>query len=82
MDNILEVIKQKRIFFDGGTGTYLQSKGLKPGEKPELWNISHPDIITGLHRKYYEAGCDVVSTNTFGVNPKSLTTMRSLSLPL
>lgn len=70
MADILEVIKKKRIFFDGGTGTYLQSKGLKPGEKPEIWNISHPDIITGLHRKYYEAGCDVVSTNTFGVNPK------------
>ena len=68
MNDILELIKQKRVFFDGGTGTYLQSQGLKPGEKPELWNIEKPHIIEGLHRAYFEAGANIVKTNTFGVN--------------
>lgn len=68
MNNILELIKQKRIFFDGGTGTYLQSHGLKAGEKPELWSIEKPDVIEGLHRAYFEAGANIVKTNTFGVN--------------
>lgn len=68
MANILNLIKEKRVFFDGGTGTYLQNKGLLPGEKPETWNITKPEIITELHRKYFECGCNIVSTNTFGVN--------------
>lgn len=66
--NILTLIKQKRIFFDGGMGTYLQSKGLKAGEKPELWNIEKPEIIESLHRAYFDAGCSIATTNTFGVN--------------
>ena len=68
MKNILELVKKQRIYFDGGTGTYLQAKGLKPGEKPELWNIEKPEIIEELHRAYFSAGCNVATTNTFGVN--------------
>ncbi len=66
--NILELLKQKRVFFDGGTGTLLQSMGLAPGEAPEGWNLTFPERITALHRAYFEAGCDIVKTNTFGVN--------------
>ena len=54
------------IFFDGGMGTILQEHGLKAGELPETWNLSHPDEIIALNRSYFEAGCDVVNTNTFG----------------
>ncbi len=68
MKDILKLIKEKRIFFDGGTGTCLQSRGLKPGEKPELWSIEKPEIIEELHRAYFEAGANVATTNTFGVN--------------
>lgn len=68
MSDIKDIISKRRIYFDGGTGTYLQSCGLMPGEKPEAWNIIHPDIIEKLHREYFEAGCDIVKTNTFGVN--------------
>ena len=68
MNNILDVIKKRRIYFDGGTGTYLQANGLKPGEEPELWNISHPNVIENMHRAYFSAGSDVATTNTFGVN--------------
>ena len=53
MNNILDVIKKRRIYFDGGTGTYLQANGLKPGEEPELWNISHPNVIENMHRAYF-----------------------------
>lgn len=66
--NILEKIKTGRVYFDGGYGTNLQKAGLMPGELPELWNIEKPEIITGLHRDYLDAGCDILKTNTFGAN--------------
>lgn len=65
---ILEEIKTRRIFFDGGTGSLLQAQGLKPGELPETWNLLRPDVIERLHRDYLNAGADVVTTNTFGAN--------------
>jgi 5-methyltetrahydrofolate--homocysteine methyltransferase len=49
-------------------GTMLMAAGLKAGESPELWNIEKPSFVTDIHRKYYEAGSDVVHTNTFGGN--------------
>ncbi len=66
--NILEFIKNNRVYLDGGTGTYLQSRGLKPGERCENWCLEKPDIIENLHRAYFEAGSNIVCTNTFGVN--------------
>ena len=65
---ITDLIKERRVFFDGGTGTVLQSMGLAPGEVPEGWNLTFPEKITALHRAYFEAGCDIVKSNTFGVN--------------
>lgn len=56
------------LYFDGGMGTLLQSKGLSPGELPETWNLTHKDEIIDIHRQYFEAGCDIVLTNTFGAN--------------
>ena len=66
--NLLDRVKSGLFYMDGGTGSYLQSKGLKPGELPELWNIERPDVITELGRAYYEAGSHMICTNTFGVN--------------
>ncbi len=68
MSNILDLLKEKRLFFDGGMGTLLQSKGLGAGEKPETWNIEKPEIIEGIHREYFAAGANIVKTNTFGIN--------------
>lgn len=65
---ILEELKKRKLYFDGGTGTVLQSMGLKPGEKPETWNIEKPELITELHRQYFKAGANIVKTNTFGLN--------------
>ncbi|MBQ9735350.1 MAG: homocysteine S-methyltransferase family protein [Clostridia bacterium] len=66
--NILEYIKDHTLFLDGGMGTLLQAKGLLPGELPEAWNLSHPDVVTDVHRAYFLAGANVVNTNTFGAN--------------
>ena len=66
--NIIEYLKQNRIYLDGGTGTLLQAAGLQPGELPERWNLSHPDVLRSLHKSYYDAGSNVVSANTFGAN--------------
>ena len=66
--DILSYLKKNIVYLDGGTGTLLQGAGLKAGEFPELWNISHPDIIENLHRSYFDAGANIVCTNTFGAN--------------
>ncbi len=66
--NIKELIKNQIVYFDGGMGTLLQERGLQPGELPETWNILHPEIITDIHRSYFEAGANIIKTNTFGAN--------------
>ena len=65
---ILDYLKQNILYLDGGMGTLLQAQGLKAGEHPERWNITHPEVIQKIHRDYYDAGSNVVSTNTFGAN--------------
>lgn len=66
--NILQEMRQRRLFFDGGMGSLLQAKGLKAGELPERWNLTHPEEICGIHRMYLQAGSDLITTNTFGAN--------------
>lgn len=67
--SILDRIKSgKFTFFEGGCGTILQAKGLKPGEKPEIWNITRPEVISGMHFDYILAGANIHKTNTFGAN--------------
>ena len=65
---ITEYIKENLLFLDGGTGTLLQKSGLPTGELPEKWNLSHPEIIRQIHKSYFDAGSNVVCTNTFGAN--------------
>lgn len=65
---VLDYLKNNIIILDGGMGTLLQAKGLKPGEKPELWGVTHRDVIVEIHKSYYDAGSNIVNTNTFGLN--------------
>ena len=58
----------KVLIFDGGTGTYLQVKGLEPGGCPEQLNVTHPELIKTMASQYFESGSDLVMTNTFGGN--------------
>lgn len=66
--NIRDFIKNNIVYLDGGMGTLLQKNGLQPGELPERWNISHPEVIKEIHKSYYDSGSNIVNTNTFGAN--------------
>lgn len=66
--NVLDYLKENYVYLDGGMGTLLQKQGLKPGELPERWNISHSDVIVDIQKSYYDAGSNIICTNTFGAN--------------
>ena len=66
--SILDALKKNRLYFDGGTGTVLQQRGLKPGMPPEILNLESPELIETLHTEYLSSGADIIKTNTFGVN--------------
>ena len=61
-------LKNNVVFLDGGMGTMLQKKGALGTGHPELLNITNPEVITEIHKEYYDAGSNVVCTNTFGAN--------------
>ncbi|HPB80975.1 MAG TPA: homocysteine S-methyltransferase family protein [Spirochaetota bacterium] len=64
---IVDALKEGRILVsDGAWGTFLQKKGLKPGECPELWCVERPDDVFDVARSYIEAGADMIETNSFG----------------
>lgn len=65
---IKEELGKRILFFDGAMGTLLQERGLSGGELPELWNLSRPEVIREIHKRYLDAGCDILKTNTFGAN--------------
>ncbi|MCR4617376.1 MAG: homocysteine S-methyltransferase family protein [Lachnospiraceae bacterium] len=65
---ILDYMRDNFIFLDGGMGTLLQEAGLKPGELPERWNVTHPEEIIRIQKAYFDAGSNVVLANTFGAN--------------
>ena len=66
--NFREFLKSNIVYLDGAMGTMLQDAGLKAGQYPERWNLLHPDIVQNIHKSYFDAGCNVVCTNTFGAN--------------
>jgi 5-methyltetrahydrofolate--homocysteine methyltransferase len=65
--NLLERLdKGETLVFDGAMGTMLIAKGLTTSDCPEEWNASHPDVVSGIHQSYFDSGCDIVETNSFG----------------
>jgi 5-methyltetrahydrofolate--homocysteine methyltransferase len=62
----IEELKNKILLFDGAMGTFLQKKGLTSDDCPEEWNVSHPEVVKEIHKSYFDAGSDVVETNSFG----------------
>ena len=64
----LDRLGRERLYCDGGTGSLLQAKGLKGGELPERWNLTHPDDVRDVALGYFEAGSHIVNANTFGAN--------------
>lgn len=63
---LAEVRTGKILVSDGAWGTFLQQKGLKPGECPEQWNVTRPNDVLDIARSYFDAGADMVETNSFG----------------
>ena len=63
-----EFLAENILRLDGGMGTLLQQNGLRPGESPESFNITRPDLIKSIHKAYFDCGANVVNTNTFGAN--------------
>ena len=66
--NVLEYLKNHVTYLDGGMGTLLQKRGLQPGELPERWNVTHADVIVEIQKAYFDAGTNIICTNTFGAN--------------
>ena len=65
---LTERLGREWLFFDGGTGTILQERGLTAGELPETWNMTRPEELIAVHRAYLDAGSDIICANTFGAN--------------
>ncbi len=64
---LLERLKRGELLIsDGATGTFLQQHGLEPGGCPEEFNASHPEVVREMARRYFEAGSEMVLTNSFG----------------
>jgi len=72
MTTLLETVRQRVVLFDGGLGSELIKNGLPQGVCPESWNIDRPEAVRGVHRSYFAAGADAVSTNSFGGSPIKL----------
>jgi 5-methyltetrahydrofolate--homocysteine methyltransferase len=64
--NILDLLQKRVVLFDGGFGTMLISMGLDKGKASESWNLEHPEKVKQIHKAYFDAGSDVIVTNTFG----------------
>ena len=78
---IREALAERILQCDGGMGSLLQAAGLQAGELPETWNILHPEVITGIHLDYLNAGCDIINTNTFGANGLKFNGIAEYDLP-
>ena len=69
MNKFLKKLNNQNVIIgDGAMGTQLHDLGLTAGETPEKWNIEYPDKILKIHKKYIEAGAELLETNTFGGN--------------
>ena len=65
--SILDRLRAGEVLIsDGATGTYLQQRGLEPGGCPEEFNASHPEVVQGMAKDYFDSGSDMVLTNSFG----------------
>ncbi len=65
-ESIFDAIQEGIVLLDGGMGTELIAYGFPQGACPETWNVEKPDVVKTIHKNYYDAGSDVVLTNSFG----------------
>lgn len=72
MKPLLQAMKEGRLYLDGGMGSMLQSAGLPEGLLPDVWGLENPQAVQAVHRAYLEAGCRLITTNTFGTSGPKL----------
>ncbi len=65
---VLDFIKDNIVILDGATGSLMQKMGFPAGVRPETANITNPDMLIKIHKSYFDAGSNIVTTNTFGAN--------------
>jgi 5-methyltetrahydrofolate--homocysteine methyltransferase len=63
-----KIISQRVLTGDGAIGTLLQARGLPAGKPPESMMLNSPEEVEAVHRLYFEAGAEILTTNTFGAN--------------
>ncbi len=66
--SFLDIIRERRLVSDGAMGTELMKAGLEPGGCGEFWNLSHPERVLEIQKRYVDAGADCILTNTFGAS--------------
>ena len=71
-EKITEAVKKRTLISDGAWGTFLQKKGMQPGECPELWCIERPDDVCDIAKSYIDAGSDMVEADSFGGSASKL----------
>lgn len=72
LQKIMDYMNNHIVYFDGAMGTMVQKHGLKAGENPELFSLTHPEIIAQIHQSYLKAGANILTANTFGANAHKL----------
>lgn len=70
--NLLDELKRRVLLCDGAMGTQLMARGLAAGACGERWNVERPGDVEAIQRAYREAGCELITTNTFGGNGPAL----------
>ena len=68
----LDFLHRGLVLLDGAMGTVLQQRGLPPGGKPDLLNLTGPDLLYAIYREYIEAGSQIICANTFGASAPKL----------
>src|SRR5260221_8886645 len=77
-NRFLNALRSGRLLLmDGAMGTELSRAGLAAGECGELWNLTHPQLVRGIHKAYVDAGAEVLVTNTFQAHPLRLLEARA-----
>ena len=70
--DLMAALEQRAVLCDGGMGTQLMASGLPRNVASESWNLDQPQLVEQIHRAYREAGCEMITTNTFGGSTASL----------
>jgi len=70
--DLLSALAARPLCCDGAMGTQLLARGMASGECGMLWNEKRPSDVRAVHDAYHRAGCDLITTNSFGGSSSAL----------